>query len=220
MKRLVSAALVAAMIASARAAGGAQPSALQPKDFSGLLGMPGFSDTLLNNHFKLYQGYVKNTNALMDKLAGLSAEKKDRTPEYSELKRRLGWEFNGVLLHEYYFENLGGKEPLDSGGGLYKAIADNFGSFDNWKQDFISTGMMRGIGWVVLYWEPRTKQLINAWINEHDTGHIAGGRPLLVIDVFEHAYMPDYQLDKAKYIDVFFNNINWKTVQERFTSAR
>ena len=189
---------------------------LQPKDFSGLLGMAGFSDTMLNNHFKLYQGYVKNANVVLEKLNALLADKNDRTPEYAELKRRLGWEFNGMMLHEYYFENLGGKEPPDLNGALYKSIAGNFGSFDNWKQDFVSTGMMRGIGWVVLCWEPRTGKLVNVWVNEHDAGHIVGAKPLLVMDVFEHAYMLDYQLDKGKYIEAFFKNVNWKSVAECF----
>lgn len=189
---------------------------MQAKDFSRLLGMAGFSDTLLNNHFKLYQGYVKNTNAVLNRLDELLTDNKDRTIEYAELERRFGWEFNGMLLHEYYFENLGGKEPIDSTGALYKKITGEFGTFDRWKQDFISAGSMRGIGWVVLYWEPRTGKLINAWVDEHNTGNIAGARPLLVMDVFEHAYMPDYQLDRAEYIEAFFKNIDWKAVEKRF----
>lgn len=189
---------------------------IQAKDFSGLIGMNGLSDTLLNNHFKLYQGYVKNTNTILEKLKGMLTDKKSNTPEYAELKRRLGWEFNGVLLHEYYFENLKGKELLDINSTLYKKITEDFGSFDNWKEDFISTGLMRGIGWVVLYWEPRTGKLINVWINEHDVGHISAARPILVMDVFEHAYMPDYQLDREKYIETFFKNINWNVASKRF----
>jgi Fe-Mn family superoxide dismutase len=191
-------------------------SSIQAKDFSNLLGMSGFSNMLLNNHFKLYQGYVKNTNLLFERLKSLLIEKKDRTAEYAELKRRLGWEFNGVLLHEYYFENLGGREALGVNTALYKKIVESFGSFDAWKQDFISTSMMRGIGWVVLYREPRTGKVVNAWIGEHDVGHIAAAGPLLVIDVFEHAYLPDYQLDREKYVEAFFANINWKVAAKRF----
>lgn len=193
---------------------------MQPKDFSYLRGMNGFSDIMLNNHFKLYQGYVKNTNAILEKLTAAFAINNYMTPEYAELKRRLGWEFDGVLLHEYYFENLGGNGLIDEKGALYKRIVEVFGSFDKWKQDFSSTAMMRGIGWVVLYEEPRTGKLMNVWINEHDTGHIAGGHLLLVIDVFEHAYMPDYQLDRKKYIESFFRNVNWRGVQERFDRRR
>jgi len=192
----------------------------QEKDFSYLIGMSGFSDTLLNNHFKLYLGYVKNSDAILEKLNTLLAVKKDNTPEYAELKRRLGWEFNGRLLHEYYFENLGGSQPLDVNTSLYKKITESFGSFENWKQDFISTGMMRGIGWVVVYWEPKTGKLVNVWVNEHDTGHLSGARPLLVMDVFEHAYITDYQLDRAKYIEAYFKNINWQVAAERFMAQQ
>lgn len=184
-------------------------------DFSKLLGTPGFSDTLLNNHFKLYQGYVNNTNGVMEKLAALLADGKEKTPEYAELKRRFGWEFNGMRLHEYYFTNIGGKEPPDKKGSLYRKIVEEFGSFENWAKDFKATGVMRGIGWVVLYQDGPSGRLVNAWINEHDVGHPAGGIPILVMDVFEHAYITDYQLDRAKYIEAFFNVINWEEIGKR-----
>jgi len=186
------------------------------KDYSHLIGMPGFSKTMLENHFKLYQGYVKNFDLLMNKLQNLLDENKHGTPEYNEMERRLGWEFNGMRLHEYYFENLGGKGILDEKSDLYKEIAKEFGSFEEWKKDFISTGKMRGIGWAVLYEDPETGHFLNMWINEHDTGHLAGGKVILVMDVFEHAYMTDYQLDKPAYIEAFFKNINWDEVSKRF----
>jgi Fe-Mn family superoxide dismutase len=185
------------------------------KDYSKLLGMEGFSNTLLNNHFTLYQGYVTNTNKLTDILAAMLKEGKTATPEYSELKRRFGFEFDGMRLHEYYFENSGGKEPLDKSGPLAKKLAAAFGSYDAWEQDFRATGAMRGIGWVVLYQDDVTGALFNQWINEHEVGHLAGCRPILVMDVFEHAYMIDYGLKRADYIGSFFKNINWKTVESR-----
>lgn len=189
--------------------------AYQAKDYSRLLGTPGLSDALLNNHFKLYQGYVKNTNLLLENTNKFLSEGKDRSPEYAELKRRLGWEFNGMRLHEYYFENLGGKESLDPKSELYQKIVQDFGSLETWRQDFISTGMIRGIGWTVLYLDPQSGRLVNMWINEHDTGHFAGGKPILIMDVFEHAFMLDYQTDRAKYIDVFIAAINWKEAAGR-----
>lgn len=193
------------------------PASYQAKDYSYLIGMPGFSDNLINTHLKLYQGYVTNTNLLLNLLQKLSADGKNRSPEYAELKRRLGWEFDGMRLHEYYFSNLGGKESkLDQNSPLYQNIIRDFGSYDAWKNDFIATGAMRGIGWAVLYLDPATGKLLNIWINEHDVGHLAGGQPILIMDVFEHAYMPDYGLDRAKYIDAFFNNINWDVVSKRF----
>jgi Fe-Mn family superoxide dismutase len=187
----------------------------QAADFSGLLGMEGFSDTLLQNHFKLYQGYVKNTNLLVEKLQAMLKEGKTDTPEYAELKRRFGFEFNGMRLHEYYFGNLKGKGELASSSPLYAAIARDFGSFDAWRKDFTSTGTMRGIGWVVLYLDQQGGRLFNSWIGEHEVNHPAGCKPILVMDVWEHAYMLDYQLERGKYIEAFFKNINWEAAAKR-----
>ena len=185
------------------------------KDYSKLIGMDGFSETLLTNHFTLYQGYVTNTNKLIDLLATMLKEGKTGTPEYAELKRRFGFEFNGMRLHEYYFENLGGKSPLNKSGTLTKKLADAYGSYDAWEQDFRATGAMRGIGWVVLYQDNVTGGLCNPWINEHEIGHLAGCRPILVMDVFEHAFMIDYGLKRADYIGAFFSSIDWQVVAGR-----
>ena len=189
--------------------------AYSAKDYRHLIGMEGFSDTLLNNHFTLYQGYVTNTNRLTDLLAAMLQEGRVGTPEYSELKRRFGFEFNGMRLHEYYFDNLGGKAALDKSGPSAKKLAEGFGSYDAWEQDFKATGAMRGIGWAILYQDNITGQLFNQWINEHEVGHPAGCRPVLVMDVFEHAFITDYGLKRADYIASFFKNINWEAVKNR-----
>jgi len=187
----------------------------EPKNFDGLLGMEGFSDTLLKNHFTLYQGYVANTNKSADALSAMSKDARLGTPEYAELKRRFGWEFKGMRLHELYFGNMKkGGMKLDA--TLMKKIAEDFGSYENWEKDFRSTGAMRGIGWVVLYYDSTGKRLFNCWVNEHDAGHPAGCVPILVMDVFEHAYMTDYQLKKADYIAAFFKSIDWKEAEARF----
>jgi Fe-Mn family superoxide dismutase len=185
------------------------------KDYSHLIGMPGFSETLLKNHFMLYQGYVTNTNKLLETLEAMLKEGKTGMPEYSELKRRLGWEFDGMRLHEYYFENLGGKGGVTRDGKAGKKLAAEFGSYENWEKDFKSVGAMRGIGWAVLYQDNRTGSLANFWINEHDAGHPAGCTPILIMDVFEHAFMIDYGLKRADYIAAFFGNINWQAVEAR-----
>ena len=185
------------------------------KDYSKLLGMEGFSETLLKNHFTLYQGYVTNTNKLMDTLAPLLKEGKTGNPEYAEMKRRFGWEFNGMRLHEYYFENLGGKGGIDKAGKLAKKISESFGSYEEWEKDFRGVGAMRGIGWAVLYQDNLSGNLFNCWINEHDVGHLAGCTPILILDVFEHAFMIDYGLKRADYIGAFFKNINWKAAEGR-----
>ncbi len=185
------------------------------KDYAKLIGMQGFSETLLKNHFTLYQGYVTNTNKVMDILAQMLKDGKTATPEFAELKRRLGWEFNGMRLHELYFENLGGKGELNKGGKLGKKMADDFGGYEAWEKDFKGTGAMRGIGWTALYQDPASGKLINFWINEHDVSHPAGCNPLLIMDVFEHAFMLDYGLKRADYIEAFFKNIDWKAVESR-----
>jgi Fe-Mn family superoxide dismutase len=184
------------------------------KDYAKLIGLPGFSETLLKNHFTLYQGYVTNTNKVLEQLDMLKDDKTG-TPVFAELKRRLGWEFNGMRLHEFYFENLGGKAPLNANGKLAKKLAESFGSVEAWEKDFRATGAMRGIGWVVLYQDSVSGKLINFWVNEHDTGHPAGCALLLVMDVFEHAFMIDYGLKRADYIEAFFKNIDWTAAEAR-----
>lgn len=185
------------------------------RDYGKLIGMEGLSETLLKNHFTLYQGYVTNTNKILDALAAMLSEGRAGTPEYAELKRRLGWEINGMRLHEYYFGNLGGKGSLAAGGKLGKALAAEFGSVEKWEADFRATGAMRGVGWVVLYQDTDGKRLINQWVNEHDVGHPAGAIPVLVMDVWEHAFMIDYGLKRADYIAAFFKNIDWKAAEAR-----
>jgi len=192
---------------------GEKPMTYKAKDYSSLIGIDGFSETLLKNHFTLYQGYVNNTNKIYELL---SSKTKDATnPEYAELKRRFGFEFNGMRLHEYYFENLGGKAPLNKSGTLAKKLADAYSSYEDWEGDFRATGAMRGIGWTILYQDNMTGWLFNQWINEHEVGHLAGCVPILVMDVFEHAFMTDYGLKRADYIEAFFKSINWKMVESR-----
>lgn len=185
------------------------------KDYSKLVGMEGFSETLLKNHFTLYQGYVTNTNKLLDALEQMLKEGKTGTTEYAESKRRLGWEFNGMRLHEYYFENLGGKASVDKAKKLIKKISEGFGSYEAWLKDFKTVGAMRGIGWAVLYQDIVNDRFINFWINEHDSGHPAGCNPILIMDVFEHAFMVDYGLKRLEYIEAFLKNINWVAAETR-----
>jgi Fe-Mn family superoxide dismutase len=185
------------------------------KDYASLIGMQGFSETLLKNHFTLYQGYVTNTNKVLDNLDQMLKEGKTGTTEFAELKRRLGWEFNGMRLHEYYFENLGGKAGINKDGKLAGKMAADFGSYEAWEKDFKGTGGMRGIGWVALYQDGVNGRLINFWINEHDVSHPAGCNPVLIMDVFEHAFMIDYGLKKADYIEAFFKNIHWGAAEAR-----
>ncbi len=183
----------------------------ETKSFDNLLGTSGFSDTMLKNHFTLYQGYVSNTNKLAEELK--TAEQ--GTPQYNEMKRRFGWEWNGMRLHELYFGNMT-KDVNELGDSELKKVLDYvWGSFEAWKKDFIACGTMRGVGWVILAYDPIKKMVFNTWINEHDAGHLAGAKPVLVMDVFEHAFMLDYDLKRADYIEAFFKAIDWGVVSAR-----
>lgn len=189
----------------------------EAKDYSYLIGMPGLSEAALRLHFTLYQGYVNNTNRLLDELKDLAAKGQAGTPEFAELKRRFAFEFDGMKLHELFFENLSvASSSPDPNSALYKAIEANFGTFNSWQQDFIATAQMRGIGWVVLFYDPSTGRLMNAWINEHHTGLLAQCVPILVLDVFEHAFIVDYQLDRPSYIKAMLQQIDWKVAEARF----
>ncbi|HEY4475878.1 MAG TPA: Fe-Mn family superoxide dismutase [Candidatus Paceibacterota bacterium] len=188
----------------------------QPKNFDRLLGTPGFSDQLLKNHFTLYEGYVKNVNTISANLEELAREGKIGTPAFAEQKRRFGWEWNGMRLHELYFENMNREPALpDKNSALLKKITAQFGSYENWERDFKATGAMRGIGWAILYRDPQSDRLFNVWINEHDMGHLAGSAPLLVLDIFEHAYVLDYGLKKTNYIEAFMKAVDWELVSSR-----
>jgi superoxide dismutase, Fe-Mn family len=193
----------------------------QAMNFEGLLGAEGFSAQLLNNHFTLYNGYVTNTNKLLEEFTEMEKSGKTGTPEFAEMKRRFGWEFDGMRLHEFYFGNMiKGGAAADMGSALAAKINEDFGSYENWVKMFKAVGMTRGIGWVILYYDKVGKQLLNTWINEHDTGHLAGAAPVLIMDVFEHAFMTDYGLKRADYIEAFFMAIDWNVIQKRFEAAK
>lgn len=194
--------------------------AFEAKSFEHLIGIKGFSEMLLKNHFTLYQGYVANTNKVTEALMAMLQDGKTGTPEYAELKRRIGWEYNGMRLHEYYFGNMTRQgAPLDKNSKLFKKIMEDAGSYEMWEKEFKACGAMRGIGWAVAYYEPVAGKIDTVWINEHDVGHLCGAVPLLVMDVFEHAYMIDYGLKRADYIEVFFAAIDWNVVAKRFEKA-
>lgn len=189
----------------------------EAKNFDSLLGLKGFSDQALKTHFTLYQGYVTNANKIIASLNLLLDAGKADAPEFAELKRRFGWEFNGMRLHELYFGQLknGGAE-LPAGQSLAKKITADFGSFEKWQKDFRATGMMRGMGWAILYYDAVAKKLLNVWINEHDLGHLATCQPLLVMDMFEHAFIIDYGLKKTDYIEALSQAVDWTVVADRY----
>ncbi|HEV2881449.1 MAG TPA: Fe-Mn family superoxide dismutase [Pyrinomonadaceae bacterium] len=194
----------------------------KPKQFD-LSGLNGISDKTLELHFKLYEGYVKETNNLTERIAKFLEDGKvdqDEMPAYSELTRRLGFEYNGMVLHEYYFGNMrrqGTGDPA-RGSNFIKAAEESFGSYDIWKADFVGIGKMRGVGWAMCYQNPANGRLSNHWITLHETGNVSGFAPVLVMDVWEHAFLLDYMpAERPKYIEAFFSNIDWNAVEQRLT---
>jgi superoxide dismutase, Fe-Mn family len=186
-----------------------------------LSGLKGISDETLEMHFKLYEGYVKETNKLNEKLAEFLKDGKvdqEEFPAYSEITRRLGFEYNGMVLHEYYFENMkkdGSVDP-DSKSSFHQAAEKSFGSYKTWKTDFAGVGKMRGVGWAICYQNPANNAISNHWIELHETGNVSGFIPILVMDVWEHAFILDYKpAERPKYIEAFFTNINWDVVNQR-----
>ena len=192
----------------------------KPKEFN-LSGLNGISDDTLEMHFKLYQGYVKETNKLTEKISEFLKDGKvdqEEMPAYSELTRRLGFEYNGMVLHEYYFGNMKRQGSVDpeKDSTFRKLAEDSFGSYDLWKTDFVGIGKMRGVGWAMCYQNPANGALSNHWITLHETGNVSGFVPVLVMDVWEHAFIRDYApADRPKYIEAFFSNIDWAACEGR-----
>lgn len=186
-----------------------------------LSGLNGISDQTLEMHFKLYEGYVTNTNTLTERIATILFDGKvdqEEMPAYSELTRRLGFEYNGMVLHEYYFGNMkrqgGGDAPQRS--KFRNAVEQSFPSYEIWKTDFTGIGKIRGVGWAVCYLDPANGSISNHWITLHETGNISGFVPLLVMDVWEHAFLLDYKpSDRPKYIEAFLSNVDWDAVEQR-----
>jgi Fe-Mn family superoxide dismutase len=190
-----------------------------------LSGLNGISDQTVELHLDLYAGYVKEVNRLREKIHDIIQDGKvdqDENPAYSELTRRLGFEYNGMVLHEYYFDNLQAGKGGDPGrqSGFREAAEQSFESYEVWKADFIGIGKMRGVGWAICCQNPANGGLSNHWITLHDTGNVAGFRPLLVMDVWEHAFLLDYKpAERGQYIEAFFSNIDWAVVEERLRGA-
>jgi Fe-Mn family superoxide dismutase len=192
----------------------------QTKSFN-LRGLQGISDKTIDLHLTLYEGYVKATNLLQGKIAEFLKDgtvDQEELPAYSELTRRLGFEYNGMVLHEYYFDNLTPRASLkpDSTSAFLRQAEASFGSYERWKTDFVSVGKMRGVGWALCFQDPSSGRLTNHWITLHEHGNVAGFKPVLVMDVWEHAFLLDYTpAQRAQYIEAFFSNINWRVVDRR-----
>lgn len=184
---------------------------LKPKALSGI------SDDQIAQHWKLYEGYVKSANGLIEGVARAEAG----SPPWAELKRRLGFEVDGIVLHEYYFGNLARGSTLRPAGDLAPDLGATWGSVGAWRKDFAKTGGMRGVGWAIVYHDPATGDLFNWWVSSHELGHPAGFHPVLVLDVFEHAYMADFGAGgRAEYVAAFLENVNWEVVEQRYHESK
>ena len=193
-----------------------------PKKFD-LSSLQGISDNTLAVHFGLYEGYVKNTNLLNEQIAGLiqSGNAAGANPGFAELTRRLGFEYNGMVLHEYYFGNMTKTAGGNASSAIQDAVGGTFGDFDTWKKEFSAVGAMRGVGWAIAYFDPHTGRVSNHWITLHEDGNVAGFVPILVMDVWEHAYLLDYKpAERPKYIESFFLNVDWDVVNKRLDAAK
>ena len=194
------------------------------QSFDRLKGLDGISDAQIKEHLSLYAGYVRQVNSLSEELAEL--RKRGRASgtdhEFAELTRRLGFEYNGMILHEYYFSNMrAGAEPKPAPTSrLTQGLNEAFGSVEQWRQDFHAIGGMRGIGWVILAQDPVTHRLTNYWVTLHEIGIPASFKPILVMDVWEHAFMRDHAAtEKGRYIEAFFRNIDWRVIEHRLEAA-
>lgn len=189
----------------------------QAKDFSYLIQkMPNIDSKLLQLHFKLYEGYVTQVNNLNSMLSSELNKAIDGQPfTFQAIKKQYAYEYDGMVLHELYFENLGGDGKLVAASPLAKKIQKQYKSFDAWKVDFEQTCLVRAIGWVILCWDPATDTLKNVWIDEHSKGELVLTVPLLVVDLWEHAYLCQFGSNRKQYLETLWKYINWSVVNSR-----
>ncbi|OHA20629.1 MAG: hypothetical protein A2836_01295 [Candidatus Taylorbacteria bacterium RIFCSPHIGHO2_01_FULL_45_63] len=183
--------------------------------------LKGISKKTIEEHLKLYAGYVKHANLILEHIDELAKNAEKYAYELGELQRRFSFEFNGMVNHEYYFESLaGGAVLLPEKSELKKMIVETSGSFDAWLNRFKSIALTRGIGWAILYYDPLTKRLLNAWVDEQHLGQLNGCKTILALDMWEHSYVADYQPSgKKTYIEDFFANLNWSVIEKNFSEA-
>lgn len=183
-----------------------------------LKGLKGFSTKNIEEHLKLYSGYVKHANLILEKINTLDKNDPNNSYLLNELQRRFSFEFNGVRNHEYYFSSLeNGPISIKKDSTLKTALQKDFGSFENWLNEFQRMALTRGIGWAILSYDPKTNQLLNHWVDEQHIGHLTSTNPIICLDMWEHSYYLDYSpAEKKKYIETFFDNLNWSIVEENF----
>lgn len=180
--------------------------------------LKGISKKNVEEHLKLYSGYVKNTNLILSQIDELAKDAEKNAYALGELQRRFSFEFDGMRNHEYYFKSLeGGLKELPAKSKLKIAIEKEWGSFDLWLNRFKSIALTRGIGWAILYYDNHEGRLVHAWVDEQHIGHLIGIEPVIMIDMWEHAFVYDYPTsEKKKYVEAFFDNLNWEVIEQNF----
>lgn len=181
--------------------------------------LPALSKKQLEVHLALYEGYVKHVNVILDTIAALRKEDAEKNAYIiNELRRRFSFEFDGMRMHEYYFEQLeGGARTPEKGSPLQDAVIEKYGGWDAFLAHLKEVAGTRGIGWVVVYYDPAARAVHTAWVGDHELGTLAGLPIIMAIDLWEHAYMVDYvPKDKLTYVDAFLGSVNWSVVEKRF----
>ncbi len=190
--------------------------------------LKGISEKTIEEHLKLYAGYVKNTNLILAKVDEYSEDSnplvgagEEHAYALSEISRRFGFEFDGMRNHEYYFSHFeGGSTALTTSGPLMKKIEEDWGTFERWQKRFKTLAMTRGVGWAILYYDPISERLLNTWVDEQHLGHLTGLSPILALDMWEHSFVADYlPSGKKQYVEDFFENLNWQSAEENFSNA-
>ncbi|MEK7585754.1 MAG: Fe-Mn family superoxide dismutase [Patescibacteria group bacterium] len=183
--------------------------------------LKGISSKNIEEHLKLYKGYVTNTNLILEKIEGYNKDLEANTYVIAELQRRFSFEFNGMRNHEYYFAQFEGGYVPSSDSPLKEKITQTWGTLDAWFAQFKSLAMTRGVGWAILFYDPLSDKLLHAWVEEQQLGHLIGLTPVLCLDMWEHAYVYDYPTsEKKKYVEAFFENLNWGVVEENFRKVQ
>lgn len=187
--------------------------------------LKGISAKTVEEHLKLYSGYVKNANSILEKLPeyqGYAAQDPFAPYVVGELSRRFAFEFDGMRNHEIYFSSFeGGPQPVDPNGALSLAGHEEWLSYDAWLTTFKAMALTRGIGWAICGYDPVSKRLLSYWVDEQHLGQLNSVIPVLALDMWEHSYVADYQPSgKKNYVEDFFTNLNWRKVEESFTKAK
>lgn len=195
-----------------------------PKTFN-LPVLEGLSEKQIKVHLALYEGYVKQVNLILETLKGYAAygDKATEGDKFAtaELRRRLAFEFDGMRMHEYYFEQFeGGATAMNQNSSLVSAAAEKYGSGEKFIEHIKTVAGTRGIGWVAVYADPKANTLHTVFVGDHEVGQLAGLPILLALDLWEHAYMVDYvPAEKKNYVDAFLANLNWSVIEKRFDEA-